>query len=102
AEAVVLVACLRTDTPVLVVNGRQPAPMHQALLDEVRRDGYALIVVTSDPPTVLSGAVLPGAVLPGTSSGRPARRPLGPGCLLLASGGTTSRPKLVVDRTIRA
>src|SRR5204862_8303128 len=40
AEAVVLVACLRTGTPVLVVNGRQPAPMHQALLDEVRRDGY--------------------------------------------------------------
>jgi bile acid-coenzyme A ligase len=67
-DVVPLVAALRAEQPVLVLGGRQPAPMREALLAEVRRSASAIE----------------------------------PGCVLLASGGTTGRPKLVVDRSIRA
>lgn len=91
-EILALIACFRTDVPILVMSGRQLMPMQQALLDEVRRGGHSLITATSEPPTTLDR--LEGAAT--------VRRPLSPGCLVLASGGSTGRPKLIVDRGIRA
>ena len=91
AELLALVACLRVDAPVLVVSGRQPVPMHDALLAEVHRTGHTLVVAGAEPPEVVPPAH------PSDSAA-----PLGPGCLLLASGGSTGHPKLVVDRGIRA
>ncbi|TDP92908.1 AMP-binding protein [Labedaea rhizosphaerae] len=89
AEVLALVACLRTDLPTLVLSGRQLAPMHEALLDQVRRTGHTLVSATEPEGDERRAAPDGGATLP-------------PGCLLLASGGSTGNPKLVVDRGIRA
>lgn len=89
-EVLALIACLRVDAPVLAVSGRQPQPMREAFLAEVRRSGYALVLATSTPPDVMDAITPLGPA------------PIGPDRLLLASGGSTGRPKLVVDRIIRA
>jgi bile acid-coenzyme A ligase len=88
-ELLGLIAGLRTREPVVVVNGRQLVALHHALLDEVRRSGHALVPATPIPST-------------DTAAGDSPRTALDAGCLLLASGGSTGRPKLVVDRGIRA
>jgi bile acid-coenzyme A ligase len=92
-ELVALVACLRTEVPVLILSGRQPASMHQAIVEQVARVGHVPIAATPRVPEI------PAAVGPVTE-----HRPmvLDGGCLLVASGGSTGHPKLVVDRGIRA
>src|SRR4051812_47118250 len=52
-EVLALVACLRVDAPVLVASGRQSQPVRDALLTEVRRRGYTLVIATSTPPEVM-------------------------------------------------
>jgi bile acid-coenzyme A ligase len=94
AELLALVACLRTDAPVLVLGGRQPGSMRQAIVEQVGRVGYAPVIATPEPPEVAAAAARPVA------GGR--RTNIDGGCVLLASGGSTGRPKLVVDRGIRA
>ena len=93
-EALALIACLRVDAPILVVSGRQLETMRHAVLEEVRRSGYSLVTVASESPEVLNADRVEPAGAP--------RSFIDAGCLLLASGGSTGRPKLIVDRGIRA
>ncbi|GAA1721341.1 AMP-binding protein [Fodinicola feengrottensis] len=83
-----LLAALRTEQSVLVVSGGSATAAHQALVDELRSTVGSVVVaqgkVVETDPTVPLGPPL-----------------WGPSVTMLASGGTTSRPKIVLDHSIR-
>lgn len=85
-----LLAALRVDAPVLVVSGRH-APVRDAIAADVQQLGWSVRWAHD-----LTHAVADASVT------QRRRAAIDAGCLLLASGGSTGRPKLVVDRVTRS
>jgi bile acid-coenzyme A ligase len=81
------IAALRTTVPIAVVSATAPAPEQQALREEMRRAGHRLI----------DGDDL----RPSDECSRATAVPFPAESLLLGTGGSTGRPKLVVDTWMR-
>ncbi|MEV6797815.1 AMP-binding protein [Micromonospora rifamycinica] len=93
-----LVAALRTALPVVLVDPSAPRRERAAVRRELRGAGLGLVVPVAGDGTVDERR--PPGHLPALA-GAPPRAAVPPHALLLASGGSTGRPKLVVDTTIR-
>ncbi|GIJ12070.1 class I adenylate-forming enzyme family protein [Micromonospora andamanensis] len=94
AEIVALVAAMRVSAPAAVLNARLPAALQDAQLSRIRDSGYIPVAgqaLTSSWP----GLQRPRGM-------KPPHVALAPHAVLLASGGSTGRPKLVIDHLIRA
>lgn len=87
-----LIAALRTDIPVVLLDESAADDERQAAREELHRAGISILV----PPAAASGAP-PGVYrAPGRAAG-----PLPGHAIVLASGGTTGRAKLIVDLALR-
>ncbi|WFE64130.1 AMP-binding protein [Micromonospora sp. WMMD714] len=93
-----LVAALRTALPVVLVDPSAPQRERTAVRRELRGAGLGLVVPVAGDGTVDERR--PPGHLPALA-GAPPRAAVPPHALVLASGGSTGRPKLVVDTTIR-
>jgi bile acid-coenzyme A ligase len=83
-----LIAALVTDRPVAVVSRRAPDAEKRALRDALLADGHDIALVRDRAVSWLRAH-------------RPCRRRLGAESVLLATGGSAGRPKVVVDPRMR-
>ncbi len=83
-----LVAALRTELPVALLAASAPEAQRLALRDTLLRCGYDVISMVDLSPAL-------------TRSPAPAPAPLPADATLLTTGGSSGRPKLVVDRWMR-
>lgn len=87
-----LIAALRTDIPVVLTDPHMPGPERQAVREELLRAGVSIVTDAhqdGDDEGDDEGDV------PGRSAALPRH------ALVLASGGTTGRPKLITDTALR-
>jgi bile acid-coenzyme A ligase len=87
-----LIAALRTDLPLVLLDESASDDERQAARDELHRTGVSLLV----PSAAASATPLEVHHAPERATG-----PLPRHAIVLASGGTTGRAKLIVDPTLR-
>jgi bile acid-coenzyme A ligase len=97
STVLLLAAALRTDLPVYLRDQYAADDEQAAVRDELHRAG--LSVITARPGD--RGDVRFAVQQPGRGRAPAPPRTLPAGALVLASGGTTGRPKLVVDTALR-
>jgi bile acid-coenzyme A ligase len=85
---------LRTDMPLAIVSPASPRLEQTAVTQALLRCGYSVVGVHE-------GRVAQVASAPATRSGGPASMTLAGESVLLATGGSAGRPKLVVDARVR-
>lgn len=83
-----LLAALRTDLPIVVVSRRAPEAESLALREALLSQGHDIALVQERTVRALPAV-------------RPCRRPLPAQSVLLATGGSAGRPKVVVDPRMR-
>jgi bile acid-coenzyme A ligase len=83
-----LLAALRTDGPVAVISRRAPEAESAALCDALARQGHPVAIVRDS------------GITPAAATG-PCRRLLPAQSVLLGTGGSAGRPKIVVDPRMR-
>jgi len=97
SSVLLLIAALRTDIPIVVMDRLGSDDEQQATADELRRAGVSTVGLARDDSSGVT--VQPRC--------RPQRDPAGrwpnlaPHTLILASGGTSGSPKLVADASLR-
>jgi bile acid-coenzyme A ligase len=86
-----LIGALRTELPVAAFAGRASQTEQLAYREALSRAGYDIVsLIDRVPVTAVNDR-----------SARPLAPPLPPEAILLATGGSSGRPKLVVDRRMR-
>lgn len=97
SSLLLLIAALRTDIPIVVVDRLGADDEQQATADELGRAGVSTVGLAPDGTGRIS--VQPGRrPQPGPAGRGPA---LAPHTLILASGGTSGTPKLIADASLR-
>lgn len=94
-----LIAVLRTDIPLIMQDRSASHDEQQSVRAELHRAGLSVMAAAPGPGR---SPVLTAHPAPGSESRSFRARPaLASDSLILASGGTTGRPKLIVDTTLR-
>jgi bile acid-coenzyme A ligase len=92
-----LIAALRTDIPVVLLDESASGEERQAARDELHRAGLSMLVASAETDR---GAQPEVHHAPGRGV-NPPPEPLPRHAIILASGGTTGRIKLIVDTALR-
>jgi bile acid-coenzyme A ligase len=94
-----VIAALRTDIPLILQDRSASDDEQQAVRAELHRAGLSVMAAVPTPGRSLALTAHPAP--DAESSGRAPCRALPADSLVLASGGTTGRPKLIIDTTLR-
>lgn len=97
ATLLLLIAALRTDIPIIMRDQTATETEQEAIREEFRRLGISIVSAADDDHLQNLLCVINAS----TTSKEAVSRPLLPNSFVLSSGGSSGRPKLVVDAGLR-